>query len=536
MPKDVSVPGSAAYVQVADDHPPSDNSYGFGSIIPPLGPPVQTPSQSPAHLSRIPPSSQATDRQPIDAQEAKNDQAYCSEQDNFEDWCDSNDEMPSDLRPPYRANDSQSGNQPLLKNKIAGYGSPPRLVISRRSTFRERDLELEARRATKKRYAYAAAFLLLSLVSFVVQTETAVYIQHELKWNKAYCMLYFTHGSWFLLWPVQLLILRVKAWNQPWSTFWRRHVQNLRQTAQMIEHNTLRPAGRAVTISPVLYMLKTTAFITCALTIAGGSWYVAVDYTTASDLTAIYNCSAFFAYVFSVPLLHERVRLSKIVAVLVAILGVLVLAYGESTPAKHGDQSGRGAGGNTAMSSSHEAQNRIFGNLVIGLGSVLYGLYEVLYKKLACPPDGCSPGRSMIFANAFGSAIGCFTLVVLWVPLPILHYTGWEKFELPYGKAGWLMAISVLANATFSGSFLVLISLTSPVLSSVAALLTVFIVTLLDELLPPPLHSDLTFVALVGGVLIIIAFTMLGYASYKEIEEEKYRKIPNDIEESNQDD
>ena len=44
--------------------------------------------------------------------------------------------------------------------------------------------------ANRKKYTYAAFFLFLSLVSFVVQTETAVYIQHELGWNKAYCMLY----------------------------------------------------------------------------------------------------------------------------------------------------------------------------------------------------------------------------------------------------------------------------------------------------------------------------------------------------------
>lgn len=46
-----------------------------------------------------------------------------------------------------------------------------------------------ARADTRRKYIYAAFFLLISLISFVVQTETAVYIQHELGWNKAYCML-----------------------------------------------------------------------------------------------------------------------------------------------------------------------------------------------------------------------------------------------------------------------------------------------------------------------------------------------------------
>jgi drug/metabolite transporter (DMT)-like permease len=258
-----------------------------------------------------------------------------------------------------------------------------------------------------------------------------------------------THGSWIVLWPVQLLLLRVQAWNTPWQTFWRRHVQHLRQTAQMIEHGVLHPTVRQSQNSPVPYMIKMTTFVTCALTVAGGSWYVAVNLTTASDLTAIYNCSAFFAYAFSVPLLRERLCMKKVAAVAVAIVGVFVVAYGDKAPAKHGSKSGGGAGGEKAPP-SQEAENRALGNIVIGIGSVLYGLYEVLYKKLACPPDGCSPGRGMVFANTFGSLIGLFTLSVLWIPIPFLHYMGWELFQLPRGEQAWMMAISVLANASKS--------------------------------------------------------------------------------------
>lgn len=55
--------------------------------------------------------------------------------------------------------------------------------------MRSRSPDTQAKMATEKKYTYAALFLGLSLVSFVIQTETAVYIQHELGWNKAYCML-----------------------------------------------------------------------------------------------------------------------------------------------------------------------------------------------------------------------------------------------------------------------------------------------------------------------------------------------------------
>lgn len=188
-------------------------------------------------------------------------------------------------------------------------------------------------------------------------------------------------------------------------------------------------------------MLRTTAFVTTALTIAGGSWYVAVNLTTASDLTAIYNCSAFFAYAFSIPILKDKLRFDKVFSVIVAIIGVLVVAYGDR------DESKKTADG-TVGKGHDEAEHRLIGNIIIGVGSVLYGLYEVLYKRFACPPEGTSPGRSTIFANTFASMIGCFTLFVLWIPLPILHILGLETFRWPTGEAAWMLLISVLANAS----------------------------------------------------------------------------------------
>jgi drug/metabolite transporter (DMT)-like permease len=274
--------------------------------------------------------------------------------------------------------------------------------------------------------------------------------------------------------------------------------------------------------SPIPYFLRMTAFITCALTVAGGSWYVAVDMTTPSDLTAIYNCSAFFAYAFSVPMLKEKLRFDKAFAVVVAIVGVLIVSY---APTKKDGE----------IPDPSEPKNVVAGNLIIGVGSVLYGFYEVLYKRLACPPEGTSPGRGMIFANTFGSLIGLFTLLVLWFPLPILHVLGLETFELPRGEAAWMLLISVLANATFSGSFLVLISLTSPVLSSVAALLTIFLVAIVDWLWR---GKTLTPAAIGGGLLIVAAFLLLSYSTYREMSEERRKKQVDlsDSDESDKDD
>ena len=399
-----------------------------------------------------------------------------------------------------------------------------RPTFSRRSTMRSRSPQDEAAasRAAKKKYTYAAFFLILSLISFCIQTELSSYIQHDLGWDKAYCMMYFTHGSWVVLWPVLLLCQRIQKWDQPWDVFWRRHKQTLMTTAMMVETRTLDVAKVSIQqyARPVRYMIRFTAIITSALTIAGLSWYVAVSLTTPSDLTAIYNCSAFFAYVFSVPLLKEPLRLDKSVAVLIAIGGVLVVAYGDTAT----DESG----------ADTSAGNRFVGNIVIGIGSVLYGLYEVMYKRYACPPEGAAPFRGMMFALTFGACIGFFTLTVLWIPLPIINFLGIEKFELPEWSTCLLILAATLSNATFSGSCLVLISLTSPVLSSVAALLTIFIVALADWFIT---GEPLSPAAMFGGVMIIVAFVGLSWSTYREMKEHAAaQKVEVDLTDSDVDD
>jgi hypothetical protein len=119
------------------------------------------------------------------------------EQDDFGSWADSevdDADMPSDLKPQLNRAGSHLLHQPLLAgDKPQRYASPSRSRNASRtrqsSRFRERESQTATRDDTRTRYTYAAIFLVISLITFAIQTETAVYIQHTLKWNKAYCML-----------------------------------------------------------------------------------------------------------------------------------------------------------------------------------------------------------------------------------------------------------------------------------------------------------------------------------------------------------
>jgi hypothetical protein len=102
------------------------------------------------------------------------------------------------------------------------------------------------------------------------------------------------------------------------------------------------------------------------------------------------------------------------------------------------------------------------------IASIGYGFYQVLYKKYAALPsdpecvpesgyerlsphdefqertsadlermsitdDNVHPPPFGLHANMLTSVMGIITLLVLWIPIPFLHYLGAEPFTLPKG-------------------------------------------------------------------------------------------------------
>ena len=135
--------------------------------------------------------------------------------------------------------------------------------------------------------------------------------------------------------------------------------------------------------------------------------------------------------------------------------------------------------------------------------------------------------------------MGVFTFFVLWIPLPVLHFTGLEVFEVPSLQVAfwiWVSALGAAGNynsrrsawvfvlmhdAGFTGCFLALISLTSPVFSGVAALLTIFVIALVDWLFKGEVLSHAT---LYGCALITGAFLSLSWATLKEEYNSQYER------------
>lgn len=360
----------------------------------------------------------------------------------------------------------------------------------------------------------AACALLTSILGFVLQTETLGYVG-MLGYRKPMMVMYVTHSCMMFLLPLQFLT----AWmfknfqcGDSFRTFCNRNIEQLKHTALLVAANNGYKSSQVK-----LWLYQTVSILAIALNLAGASWYIAVNMTTTAELTAIFNCSTFFAYGFSVLILKERLSWAKSVSVLLSIFGVLIIAY-------------LGSSYKTSEAAKAKAKldwrRRTLGNIIIAVGTILYGLYEVFYKKIACPPQKISARRQAAFANFVGSSVGVGTLALMGPLLVILHLTGLETFEIPSAEAMRYLIISVIGNFLFSGAFLILMSLTSPVLGSVSSLLATCMVPLVNYII---WRQKINFAEILGGVLIISAFGLLTRASLKDFEEEEEEEEIRDL-------
>jgi len=213
-----------------------------------------------------------------------------------------------------------------------------------------------------------------------------------------------------------------------------------------------------------------------------------------TDVAAIWNANAFFAYVITVKMFKLPWEGKRVFAVLLATGGVMAVIYGGTA--------GRGSNERPEVSRAvPTATAPLLGDLLTLVASVGYGLYQVLYKKyIALPPgpelegsprssyapiprtsfDGViepdplvedlTPGDSRLISdttiypppfglhpNLLTSLAGVLTFLFLWIPLPVLHYVGAEPFHWP---TNWLVTLAIsgiaLSGVVFNAGFMVI--------------------------------------------------------------------------------
>ncbi|KAI0669857.1 hypothetical protein C8Q78DRAFT_1038107 [Trametes maxima] len=385
----------------------------------------------------------------------------------------------------------------------------------------------------------AVVLFVACLLAFVAETQLSQYVQANLRFRQPFLIFYVVHSSFALLFPLHLLYLRLTS---------EHSLRSLWSSVLVAVHKHLAPTASSATLIdstnfPRNRFYRLLAYLTTGITLPGLLWFIAVTLAPVTDVTALWNTNAFFAYVFSVLLSGSKWDPRRLLAVSIATAGVLAVVYGGTT-------SGHDAS-DTIANSSMGARSRVaptaplVGDLLTLVASLIYAAYQVLYKMYAALPNDpevqtdalysplpvaesstedaedilpASAHENFIHPLPFGlypnfltSAIGICTLLVLWIPVPILDALDIEHFEMPRTTLTYgVIAGIALTGAVFNAGFMVLLAAWGPIVTSVGSLLTIVLVFLSDAVFGGAVET-VTVWSLLGCGAIIAAFAILAY-------------------------
>ena len=150
---------------------------------------------------------------------------------------------------------------------------------------------------------------------------------------------------------------------------------------------------------------------------------IALQYTTVASCTIFLSTSSLWTLFFGVLTKVEKFTLTKLLAVLLSLLGIILVSTA--------DLSGSSSSG---PSRQQPFLNAFLGDLIALGSATLYGLYTTLLKKYAGSPER----TDMLLFFGF---VGAFNALTLWPGLVILNETGIEPFKMPPTRRGWIILL-----------------------------------------------------------------------------------------------
>ncbi|KAJ1955840.1 hypothetical protein IWQ62_005437 [Dispira parvispora] len=440
--------------------------------------------------------------------------------------------------PVLRAMEAQEADDSDSHCSVEGAGdyAPLAAVPTPRTSVELKNRPLRSRVPMSRRNLWIGSVaLLVCIISFTCQTMASRYIQSHANYEKPYFILWVAHSSFFILLPFHYFVERMRNSRQTLAKQWNQIMvggaklrlqsklahgrlspadQELHQTVNQVVTVTspITPAGSRPRrwVAPkhykriLIFMVKRCAWFSLLLNFSAYLWYIAVAFTTMSKVTAIYNCSCFFAYIFSVWLLNDKLMWSKVSAVLISVAGVMLMVLVNRDPSDTlANPVDRDQG------SVASKPREFVGDALSILCASLIGLYQVLYKKHGTTPDY----HSLIFVDGILALLGLSTLLLCWIPIPILSWTGWEVFEFPTWPVLRIIMINSFFGVLYNGAFIVVLALTTPLFASVGIMLTIPCIATIDMIISGEL---LAWNVMLGGLGILAGFALLTVVQVRE--------------------
>ncbi|KAJ1723347.1 hypothetical protein LPJ53_002295 [Coemansia erecta] len=204
-------------------------------------------------------------------------------------------------------------------------------------------------------------------------------------------------------------------------------------------------------------------------------------YTSVANSSILCSTSGLFTLIIGALGGVERFNGTRLVAVLVSILGVYsIVKYG------------------TPNADAANMPLSWLGDMLALLSAAVYGCYTTLLKRRI-------GDEARLDTPLFFGAVGLANILLLWPGFLLLHWTGIEPFQLPQTGTMWAMILVNALIGTFLSDFLWLkaMLMTSPLIVTLGLSLTI----------PLSMAGDILFKGLdvsppyyIGALLILSAF------------------------------
>jgi len=326
--------------------------------------------------------------------------------------------------------------------------------------------------------------IITCVLGSVIQTGFLSYMSSTESFNQPFLLLYVAHSSFILMIPISFAInkeARARILRSRWT--FEQGVEHQQQEPQTLaSHLSIRVKEIWLNYKDFICtefgdskfsnFFRNVALLSVLYNIPNGLWYLALVWTSMAEVTAIFNCNSMAAYLFSILLLSEPFKVDKFLTIFVALIGIVLIAFGDG-----------------ASRNSEQQTTAIYGDAIAALSAMIYGFYGVYYtlnntrkrnKQNHLPQDQQKPselyhnhlpinnnvqdintaavnnknsnsninGHSILYTNQVTGWIGVTTLLLQWFPIPLFNWLGWETIGRdPFTKMQWILLIS---NTTMS--------------------------------------------------------------------------------------
>ncbi|KAF8496660.1 hypothetical protein JB92DRAFT_2817793 [Gautieria morchelliformis] len=331
-------------------------------------------------------------------------------------------------------------------------------------------------------------------------------------YHKPFLVTYFNTSSF----SFYLLPFLFRYWWKSWNPVDNNSQANLRDQYEVlptfdqdvVENGPLQ-SGRAPLISTAgetdpdqLVPLTTpetaslASFFCLLWFIANWTVNASLDYTSVASSTVLSSTSSFFTLAIGRLFVVESPTPTKLVAVLISFIGVLLVSLSDKSSSDHDAPVPI-----PSLPTLPRYANPLLGDVLALASAIFYALYVILLKVRI-------RSESRIDMQLFFGFVGAINIVALFPLILIMHFTGYEPFEFPSTGKAW-GAVLVNMFITLCSDYLYVIAMlkTTPVVVTVGLSLTIPLAIIGDEILNIHTKAQAGF----GALLVLVSFGLVGW-------------------------